>query len=76
MMFLGGTGTLGRVDRFDVFSLGQGSLVTAETTLGKFINALVGRRSARLDHVENASFVGTQADDFTDNAADELGGFG
>ena len=58
MMFLGSSGTLCGIDGLDIFTLGQGTLVRSQTTLGKFINALVGRRAARFDHVENAAFIG------------------
>ena len=72
MMFLGGPGTRCGIDGLDVFSFGHGALVTAQTSLGKLVHALVGGRPSGLDHVENTTFVRTQSGDFPDNAADHL----
>lgn len=69
LMSTGRTGPLGGIDGFDVFSFRQSPFVGTETTLGKFVNALVGRRAAGLDHVQDSSFVGCQADDLSGNTA-------
>jgi hypothetical protein len=71
LVHTGRSGTLGRIDRLDIFTLGQGPLVATQTTLGKFVNALVGTGTTRLDHVENAAFVRCQTDDFAGNGTAE-----
>ena len=72
MMFLGSLGSLCGIDGLDIISLGHGTLVGSQASLGKLVNALVGRRSTRFDHVENASFIGGQTGNFTGNATDKL----
>jgi hypothetical protein len=65
----GGAGPSGRVDVLDIFTLGQGALVAAQPTLGEFVNALVGRRSPGLDHIEDATLVRTQPHHLAGNGA-------
>lgn len=72
MMFLGRPSALGGVDGLDVIAFGQGAFVTAQPPFGELVHALVGRRSARLDHVEDAAFVGGQSRDLPDDAAYQL----
>lgn len=72
MMFLGSLGSLCGIDGFDIISLDYGTLVRSKASLGKLVNALIGRRSARFDHVENASFVGGQTGHFAGNPTNKL----
>jgi hypothetical protein len=64
-------GSLLGIDGFDIFTLGQCALMAAQTTLGKLVNALVGRRAARLDHVQNATLVRRQTHYFARNGTTE-----
>jgi hypothetical protein len=66
-MHTGRSRSLLGIDGFDIFTLGQCALVTAQTTLGKLVNALVGRCAARLDHVQNATLVRGQTHHFASN---------
>jgi hypothetical protein len=67
---LGGAGTLLGVDRLDVLTLGQGTLVGSQASLGVLVNSLVSTRSTRLDHIEDTTLVGRKAGDFTDQTTD------
>ena len=72
-MRTGRTSALGGVDGFNVFTLGHGTLVTAQTSLGELVHALVGRGSSGLDHVEDATFVRGQSHHFAGNFSTQLG---
>jgi len=71
-MRTGGTGTLGGVDALDVVPLDDGPLVTPEPLLGELVDALVGGRSAGLDHVEDPPLVRGQSSNFPSDAPAEL----
>ena len=60
-----------RINILDIFSLFDGRLVAAESVLGILVNALVGGGSTGFDHVENASFVGCESNDFAGQFAGE-----
>lgn len=79
MLFLGLLGsasTLCGVDRLNVLTLGQGTLVGTQASLGVLVNSLVRAGTTRLDHIEDTTFVGRKASDFTDQTTDHgrLGG--
>ena len=63
------TGTLLSINVLDIFSLLQGTLVGAQSLLGKFVNALVGSGSTGFDHIQNSAFIGTQSSNLTGNFA-------
>lgn len=72
LVHAGGAGALRGVDGLDVLALVQGALVAAQAALGELVDALVGRRAARLDHVEDAALVRGQTDHFARDAAAQL----
>ena len=59
--------TLRRIDILNVFSLLQSTLVSPKSVLGKLVNALVGRGTTRLDHIQNTTLIRGQANDFASN---------
>ena len=68
--------TLGGVHCLNIFTLGKGTLVRTETTLGKFVNTLVSSRSSRLDHIENSALIRGKSNNLTGNFTCEKGAFG
>jgi hypothetical protein len=68
--------TLGSVDSLDIFTLGKGTLVGSETTLGKFVDTLVGGRTSSLDHIENSALIRGKSNNLTGNFPSEKGALG
>ena len=62
-----GTSSLLAVDLLDVFSLGQSTLVGTQTSLGELVNALIGRGSSSLDHIQNSALIWGQSNDLAGN---------
>ena len=61
------------VHLLNVFSLSEGTLVATQSLLGELVDALVGGTSSSLDHIKNASLVGTQSNNLTRNGTAKLG---
>ena len=47
--------------------------MATQSPLGKLVNTLVGRRSSRLDHIQDSAFIRAQSNDFTSNFPAHLG---
>lgn len=75
-LYTSGTSSLLGIDLLDVFSLGQGTLVGTETSLGKLVHALIGRGSSSLDHIQNSAFIGCQSNNLTGNFSAQKSSFG
>lgn len=67
-----GAGTLLRVDLLDVVPLQEGALVRPEPSLGELVDALVGRTSPGLDHVEDPALVRGQSHHLPNQTPDHL----
>jgi hypothetical protein len=65
------TGSLFGINFLDVFPLGQCTLVGSQTSLGILVNSLIGRRTSRLDHVQNSALIRCQSYNFTSNFSTE-----
>ena len=66
-LYTSGTSSLLAVDLLDVFSLGQSTLVGTQTSLGELVNALIGRGSSSLDHIQNSALIRGKSNNLTGN---------
>ena len=73
LMLLGRTSTLCGINSLDIVTLCQSTLVGTQASLGKLVHSLICRGTARLDHIQNATFVGTQTGHFANDSTHQLG---
>ena len=59
------TGSHLGIQLLNVFSLCQGTLVGTKTSLGKFVNALIGSWSSGLNHIQNSAFIWRKSNNLT-----------
>lgn len=72
-MHPGGSGALLGVYALDVFALDDGAFVAAQSFLGEFVYALIGRTAAGLDHVQNPALVRGQSSNLPCNRTTQRG---